>query len=464
MADTKISNMTAASALSGAELVAGVQSGGNVKITTAQIATLADATALVIGTTPITSGTTGRLLYDNAAVLGEALLTYSAAVLQLGAADATVPVVQTLKAQSGLTGSGSNIGGPDLTIQPGLGTGFGTTSTYGLGRVLFSTPVQKATGATIQTYATVAAIGPQTITSATSNPVLDLNQTWNNASLAATGILLNVTDTSSNGNSLLMDLQVGGASKFSVVKTGAVTSTALTVATAAGITASTAFRVTNTTNTGFMYASADANGARLTFGDNNNGLKVRIDNDSGFTISSNSSMQWTNGDTNATVDVTITRAAAATLLFGSPDAAAAVAQAFKVQSVVAGTTNTAGANWTMSGSIGTGTGAGGQIILRTAPAGNTGTAQNALATALTLTAPAVSMQPSVVVGNQAVATTATDGFLYIPTCAGTPTGVPTTFAGRIAMIYDTTAHQFWFYDSGWKQPKTPAAAAIITWQ
>lgn len=64
----------------------------------------------------------------------------------------------------------------------------------------------------------------------------------------------------------------------------------------------------------------------------------------------------------------------------------------------------------------------------------------------------------------AVATDAANGFLYIPTCAGTPTGTPTAFTGRIAMVYDTTNHQFWFYDSGWKQPKTPAAAAIITWQ
>ena len=39
MADKKISAMTAASALGGAELIAGVQSGGNVKITATQIAT-----------------------------------------------------------------------------------------------------------------------------------------------------------------------------------------------------------------------------------------------------------------------------------------------------------------------------------------------------------------------------------------------------------------------------------------
>ena len=83
MADTKISNMPAASALSGAELVAGVQSGGNVKITTAQIATLVDATALTVGTTPIVSGTTTRILYDNAGVLGEYTLSGSGTVVAM---------------------------------------------------------------------------------------------------------------------------------------------------------------------------------------------------------------------------------------------------------------------------------------------------------------------------------------------------------------------------------------------
>lgn len=72
---------------------------------------------------------------------------------------------------------------------------------------------------------------------------------------------------------------------------------------------------------------------------------------------------------------------------------------------------------------------------------------------------------NVVIGTAAVATTATDGFFYIPTSAGPPTGVPTAYAGRVPLVYDTTNHQFWIYDGGgWKQPKTPAAAATITWQ
>lgn len=68
-------------------------------------------------------------------------------------------------------------------------------------------------------------------------------------------------------------------------------------------------------------------------------------------------------------------------------------------------------------------------------------------------------------GVAALATNATDGFLNIPSCAGQPTGTPTLVTGMVPMIFDTVNSQFWFYTSGaWKQPKTPAAAALITWQ
>lgn len=56
---------------------------------------------------------------------------------------------------------------------------------------------------------------------------------------------------------------------------------------------------------------------------------------------------------------------------------------------------------------------------------------------------------SVVIGAAALATSATDGFLYIPTCAGTPTGVPTAQTGTVAMVYDTTNHRLYVYDGGW---------------
>jgi len=48
--------------------------------------------------------------------------------------------------------------------------------------------------------------------------------------------------------------------------------------------------------------------------------------------------------------------------------------------IVAGTSNTAGASHALNGGISTGSGIGGPIIFQTAPAGSSGTAQNALAT------------------------------------------------------------------------------------
>lgn len=51
----------------------------------------------------------------------------------------------------------------------------------------------------------------------------------------------------------------------------------------------------------------------------------------------------------------------------------------------------------------------------------------------------------------ALATTAVVGFPYIPTCAGTPTGVPTnTATGRAPMVYDTTNNKIWFYNGSWR--------------
>ena len=49
------------------------------------------------------------------------------------------------------------------------------------------------------------------------------------------------------------------------------------------------------------------------------------------------------------------------------------------------------------------------------------------------------------------ATTATDGFAMFTTCAGTPTGVATSYTGMVPMIVDTTASKIWFRIGGtWK--------------
>lgn len=71
---------------------------------------------------------------------------------------------------------------------------------------------------------------------------------------------------------------------------------------------------------------------------------------------------------------------AGNIQLGTQDAASPVAQILSIQSVVAGTSNTAGVSGTFTGSRGTGTGVGGALIFQTAPAGTTGSAQNALVT------------------------------------------------------------------------------------
>lgn len=56
---------------------------------------------------------------------------------------------------------------------------------------------------------------------------------------------------------------------------------------------------------------------------------------------------------------------------------------------------------------------------------------------------------NVIVNTAALATTATDGFLYIPSCPGTPTGVPTSYTGRLPMVFDSTNNRLYIYDGAW---------------
>jgi hypothetical protein len=55
---------------------------------------------------------------------------------------------------------------------------------------------------------------------------------------------------------------------------------------------------------------------------------------------------------------------------------------------------------------------------------------------------------NVTIGAGALATTATNGFLYVPTCAGTPTGTPTAKSGFAPIVVDTTNNKLYFYSTG----------------
>jgi hypothetical protein len=64
--------------------------------------------------------------------------------------------------------------------------------------------------------------------------IYDLTDTWNNAGISFNGIKLNATDTASASGSKLLDLQINGASKFIVGKTGTVTATGIIESTTGG--------------------------------------------------------------------------------------------------------------------------------------------------------------------------------------------------------------------------------------
>ena len=102
---------------------------------------------------------------------------------------------------------------PDTTL-PTTGFLFGADSQAAASPSVF----------TVQSVATTL-LGSTTLTGATvttSSPVIDAAQTWNAGGVTFTGLKFNATDTASAAGSLLMDLQVGGSSAFSVGKNGVI--------------------------------------------------------------------------------------------------------------------------------------------------------------------------------------------------------------------------------------------------
>jgi len=89
-----------------------------------------------------------------------------------------------------------------------------------------ATSAKQDQSAKLDTIAGLASITPLTRLAAsgetvtTSNPLLDLAQTWNAGGVTFTGFKFNVTDTASASASLLFDWQVGGATKASLRKDG----------------------------------------------------------------------------------------------------------------------------------------------------------------------------------------------------------------------------------------------------
>jgi hypothetical protein len=205
MADSTVATMAAASTLDGTELYYGVQGGADKKVTGAQIKTLVSASPTLVtpalGTPasgvmtnvtglPLTTGVTGTLPVANG---GTGTTTPGLVAGTNVTVTGTWPN-QTVNASGG---GGGSPGGSTLQIQYNAAGSFA-----GMAGTSWDNTNQSL------------AISGATVTA--SKPILDLSQTWNNGAVVFTGLKANFTKTAGDNTSLLLDLQVGGSSKFNV--------------------------------------------------------------------------------------------------------------------------------------------------------------------------------------------------------------------------------------------------------
>lgn len=335
MANTALADMTGASALDGTEIVYGNQSSGDVKITTAQVKTLTLGTptnhGLVVGT-----------------ATGVAMLVAAAAgtLLQGGGASAD----------------------PAFTATPTLGIASSVTGQLKLAHASSAnlTTLQAGNAAAARTYmwptnfgsaggVLTDAGGDGTLSWATPVALNALTDTYSNSGTVYTSIGLTVSSSGFAANSRLLTLIVNSTEIFGVDPNGGLYSG---------------------DSNGFEFYKAGTKVAGLS----TNFLDLDLSN-------AGAQIRWRSDH-----DLILTRAGAASLKLGDNDAASPVAQTLGVQSVVAGTSNTAGAAFTLKGSAGTGSGVGGIIDFQVAKVGTTGTSQNAYTSLFTV-------NPAVVVGN-----------------------------------------------------------------
>jgi len=204
--------------------------------------------------------------------------------------------------------------------------------------------------------------------------IYDMADTWNDAGTTFTAIKMTVTDTSSASGSLLLDLQHGASGSEASV---------FNIATSGQINYPAGSRIGEFSNTLFIDGKNAVNIAQ------NGGWGAHY-TDSRLNFLSGTALAWSSGtaDSSTTSDLYLTRKGERNLQLGPADAAALqnnAGQTLSVQSIANGTTADAvGGDFTIQGSAGTGSGAGGSIIFQVAPAGTSGTGQNTLVDALTI--------------------------------------------------------------------------------
>ena len=306
----------------------------------------------------------------------------------------------------------------------------------------------------------------------TSSAPLTITQTWNSALVTFTGVKFNATDTTSAAASRLLDLQVGTVSKFSVDKYGRL---ALGIASTVNTAHIQDFSGGQTrlilqsgavgTDPGFQIWNA-AGGVKFLFEAAESGVYIQSGTGYDMVLRTNAGTEVLRllsagtatiggpatfsppvvaGGSNV---VTITQAShtavttekSAVILSAHTVAITGAIATFRDIVINAATFNGA---FTITSAI---------TVDIAAPIAGTST--------LTSKA-ALRLGGSLVTATAALATTDVTGFLYVPTCAGPPTGVPEAWTGTAPLIYDTTNDILYVYRAGWKQPKVAGVAAAF---
>lgn len=138
-------------------------------------------------------------------------------------------------------------------------------------------------------FSPAPAVAPIKGTGATitaSTPLIDVSQTWNSGAVTFNAGKINITDTASASASTLLDLQVGSASKFRVLKGGAI-------------------QLDNTT------AGIERSGGYLMF--NTSGGTIAATAPGGIQTNGAFSYQWSQGAVGDTTDLILARDAANSL-------------------------------------------------------------------------------------------------------------------------------------------------------
>jgi hypothetical protein len=320
---------------------------------------VASGSSLQLGTVSVA---TGQLKLANA---GSALLT----TLQAGAAAAAR--TYTWPTDFGAAGTVLTDAAGDGTLSWGAGGG-GVTNPLTLTRLLTITQGTANEG--------ILASTGYSLTGANAQSMIDLSGTLNTSG-SPDVIALRITDTARGVNTKLFNIYAGAAgatSVFSINRLGGVTlaSTITGGSTLDLISSALTIRVNGSAS---CLNPVTDNAADLGYSGGSNGWKGVYTN-GGLHIQAPATA----------ADVHLMRRGIANLQLGIADAAAPVAQTLSVQSVVAGTSNTAGVDTNITGSLSTGSGIAGKIKFNVSQIVAAATTQNAASTVLSLNTVAAS--------------------------------------------------------------------------